>query len=105
MKTRIKTLIAAAFAIGLAASVSAAPPGKGTSVFKGASTQAQEEIKNLKKGDRYALVYMESKSVNVMKVADYEEVELLCHSNDEAKIHCDCSEKKFTIKRLGPPGK
>lgn len=105
MKIRTKTLISAAFAIGLAASVSAAPPGKGTGVFKGASTQAQEDIQNLKKGDRYALAYMESKSVNVMKVADDQEVELLCHSNDILEVHCDCSEKKFTSKRLSPPGK
>jgi hypothetical protein len=101
MKTTIKTLIAAAFAIGLATSVTAAPPGKGTGVFKGATTQ--EEIQKLKTGDRYALVCMDCKSITVKEVADEKEVEALCH--DGGTVHCDSCKKKATIKHSGPPGK
>ncbi len=101
MKATIKTLIAAAFAIGLATSVSAAPPGKGTGVFKGASTQ--EEIEKLKSGDRYALVCMDCKSITVKEVADAKEVADLCHEG--GTLHCDSCKKKTTIKHSGPPGK
>lgn len=101
MKTTLTTLIAAAFALGLATSVTAAPPGKGTGVFKGATTQ--EEIQKLKKGDRYAVVCMDCKSVTVKEVADENEVAALCHEG--GSMHCDSCKKKFTIKHVGPPGK
>lgn len=101
MKATIKTLIAAAFAIGLATSLSAAPPGKATGVFKGASTQ--EEIQKLKPGDRYAVVCMECKSITMKDVADEKEVEALCHEG--GTMHCDGCKKKATIKHSGPPGK
>jgi hypothetical protein len=101
MKTTIKTLIAAAFAIGLATSVSAAPPGKATGVFKGASTQ--EEIQKLKPGDRYALVCMDCKSITVKEVTDEKEVAALCHEG--GTLHCDGCKQKVTTKHSGPPGK
>lgn len=101
MKATIKTLIAAAFAVGLATSVSAAPPGKGTGVFKAASTQ--EEIQKLKPGDRYALVCMDCKSITVKEAADEKEVEALCHEG--GALHCDSCKMKTTIKHSGPPGK
>jgi hypothetical protein len=101
MKTTLTTLIAAAFALGLATSVSAAPPGKGTGVFKGASTQ--EEIQKLKTGDRYAVVCMECKSINMKKVNDEKDVEALCHEG--GMMHCDGCKMKSTIKHSGPPGK
>lgn len=101
MKATIKTLIAAAFAVGLATSVSAAPPGKATGVFKGASTQ--EEIQKLKTGDRYAMVCMDCKSITVKEVADEKEVEALCHEG--GTLHCDGCKQKMTTKHSGPPGK
>jgi ribosomal protein L37AE/L43A len=102
MKSTIKALIAAAFAISLATSVTAAPPGKGTTgAFKGATTQA--EIQKLKKGDHYALVCTDCKSITVKEVADEKEVEALCHEG--GTVHCDSCKKKVTIKRVGPPGK
>jgi hypothetical protein len=101
MKTTIKTLIAAAFAVGLATSVSAAPPGKGTGVLTGASTQ--EEIQKLKTGDRYAKVCMDCKSITMKEVADEKEVAALCHEG--GTMHCDGCKKQATIKHSGPPGK
>ena len=57
MKSSLKAIVAAACAVGLATSVSAAPPGKG--VFKVGSYKhagTVEEIQSLKTGDQYALV-------------------------------------------------
>jgi hypothetical protein len=101
MKTTLTTLIAAAFALGLVTSVSAAPPGKGTGVFKAATTQ--EEMQKLKKGDRYAMVCMDCKSVTVKEIADEKEVAALCHNG--GTVHCDSCKKELTIKHVGPPGK
>lgn len=104
MKSLFKNLIASAFVIGLATSVSAAPPGKGpfgTKTYKHAATQ--EEIQSLKTGDRYAVVCMDCKSITVKEVADEKEVEALCHEG--GAMHCDACKKKVTIKHSGPPGK
>lgn len=104
MNPLLKTVIAAVFAGGLATSVIAAPPGKGplkSGVYKQASTQ--EEIQSIKKGDRYAVVCMECKSIAVKEAADEKEVEALCH--DGGAMHCDSCKMKSTIKRTGPPGK
>jgi hypothetical protein len=104
MKTTLATFIAAAFAVGLAASVSAAPPGKGpfeTKTYKQAATQA--EIQSLKKGDRYALVCTECRSITVKEVADDKQAEALCHNG--GTLHCDACKKKVTIQHAGPPGK
>ncbi len=105
MKSPLMIIIAAAFALGLATSASAAPPGKGgvlkTGVYKQAATV--EEIQSLKAGDHYALVCTECKSITVKEVADEKEVEELCH--DGGSMHCDSCKKKFTIKNVGPPGK
>jgi hypothetical protein len=101
MKSTFRSLILAVFAAGLVTSVSAAPPGKGTKVYKPALTQ--EEIQKLKTGDRYALVCMDCKSITVKEVADEKEVEALCHEG--GTVHCDSCEKKFTVKHAGPPGK
>jgi hypothetical protein len=105
MKSKLKTLLIAAFAIGLAGSVSAEPPGKGGVLKPGSYKQAstQEEIQSLKKGQHYAVVCMECKSINVKEVADDSEAEALCH--DGGSLHCDSCKKKFTIKHSGPPGK
>lgn len=97
----LTTLIAAAFAFGLVTSVSAAPLGKGTGVFKAATTQ--EEIQNLKKGNRYAMVCMDCKSINVKEIADEKEAAALCHNG--GSVHCDSCRQKFTIRHVGPPGK
>jgi hypothetical protein len=103
MNSILKTLIGAAFAVGLATSVSAEPPGKGGTLkpgtYKHASTP--EEIQSLKKGEHYALVCMECKSINVKEVADEKEAEALCH--DGGSVHCDSCKKKFTVKRSGGP--
>jgi len=101
MKATIKTLIAAAFAVGLATSVSAAPPGKGAGVFTGASTQ--EDIQKLKTGDRYAMVCMECKSITMKEVTGEKDVEALCHEG--GTMNCDGCKKQATIKHSGPPGK
>ncbi|MDP3849383.1 MAG: hypothetical protein Q8Q59_02685 [Luteolibacter sp.] len=101
MKSTFRNLIITAFAAGLVATVSAAPPGKGTGVFKAATTQ--EEIQKLKKGDRYAVVCMDCKSVTMKEVGDEEEVAALCHNG--GSMHCDSCKKDVSIKHLGPPGK
>lgn len=104
MKSTLRNLIAAAFAVGLATSVSAAPPGKGplkTGTYKQASTV--EEIQSLKQGDRYAMVCMECKSITVKEVGDEKEVAALCHEG--GSMHCDSCKTKFTVKHTGPPGK
>ena len=104
MKSPIKMLMTAAIAVGLATSVSAQPPGKGViepRIYKHASTQQQ--IESLKKGDRYAVVCMNCKTVTVKKVANPEEVKALCHNG--GTVHCDGCKKKATVKSMGPPGK
>lgn len=101
MKSTFRNLIIAAFAAGLVSTAAAAPPGKGTGVFKGANTQ--EEIQKLKKGDRYAMVCMDCKSITVKEVADEKETATLCHHG--GSLHCDACKKKVTIKHVGPPGK
>ena len=104
IKSSLKVIVVAAFAVGLATSVSAAPPGKG--VFKAGTYKhagTVEEIQSLKAGEHYALVCSECKSITVKEVADDKEVEALCH--DGGSMHCDSCKKKFTVKRTGPPGK
>lgn len=105
MKSTLKALIVAAFAVCLAGSVSAAPPGKGGTLKPGSYKHAatQEEIQSLKKGDRYALVCMDCKSITVKEIADDKEAEALCHEG--GSVHCDACKKKVTIKHTGPPGK
>ncbi len=105
MKSSLKVILVAACAVGLATSVSAAPPGKGgvlkPGTYKNAATV--EDVQALKTGDHYALVCTECKSVTVKEVADEKEVEALCH--DGGSLHCDSCKKKFTVKHIGPPGK
>lgn len=101
MKTIVRSLLIAAFAAGLATTASAEPRSKGTGFFKSAGSV--EAIQKLKKGDRYALVCMECKSITVKDVADEKEVEALCH--DGGKIHCDSCKKDYTVKTMGPRGK
>lgn len=104
MKTFINNLLAAAFVAGLASSVSAAPPGKGpfeARTYKQAATQ--EQIQSLKKGDRYALVCMQCKSITVKEVTDEKQVQALCHNG--GTVHCDACKQTATIKHAGPPGK
>jgi hypothetical protein len=101
MKTTLKIIILAAAAAGFATSAIAAPPGKGLGTFKKASTQ--EELQKIKKGNRYALVCKECETVTVKEAADDQEAEKLCH--DGGSVHCASCDKKFTIKRTGPPGK
>lgn len=101
MKTTLKIMILAAAAAGFATSAIAAPPGKGLGTFKKASTQ--EELQKIKKGNRYALVCKECESVTVKEAVDDQEAEKLCH--DGGSVHCASCDKKFTVKRTGPPGK
>ena len=104
MKTLLRNIITAAFAVGLATSVSAQSPNRGgltPGVYKQADTQ--EQIQKLKKGEHYALVCMECKSVTVKEVGDEKEVAELCH--DGGSVHCDSCKKKVTVKTVGPrPG-
>jgi hypothetical protein len=100
----LKYLAVAAFAVGVATPLSAAPPGKGdlaAGTYKQAATV--EEIQGLKAGDHYALVCTECKSLTVKQVADDKEVEALCH--DGGSVHCDSCKTKLTVKTAGPPGK
>ena len=105
LKSILKLIAVATFAVSLATSVSAAPPGKGgifvPGTYKHAATVG--EIQALKTGDHYALVCMECKSVTVKEVANEKEVEALCH--DGGSMHCDSCKKKFIIKHIGVPGK
>ena len=105
LKSSLKIIGVAAFAVSFATLVSAAPPGKGgifvPGTYKHAATVG--EIKALKTGARYALVCMECKSVTIKEVDDEKEIEALCH--DGGSKHCDSCKKKFTIKHIGPPGK
>lgn len=89
IKSSLLAIVAAAFAVGLATSASAAPPGKGGVLKAGTYKQAAtvEEIQSLKAGDHYALVCTECKSITVKEVADEKEVEALCH--DGGSMHCD----------------
>lgn len=105
LKSSLKVIAVAAFAVGLATSVSAEPPGKGGVLMPGTYKHAATvgEIQALKTGDHYALVCTECKSVTVKQVADEKEVEALCH--DGGSMHCDSCKSKYTIKHLGPPGK
>ncbi len=104
MNSTLKALIGAAFAVGLASTVSAEPPGKGTNIYLGShKAGTQEEIQKMKKGDHYALVCMECESITMKEVADDKEAEELCH--DGGSVHCDSCKKKFTIKHSGTPGK
>ena len=104
MKSTLKALLVAAIALGFVTSVSAEPPGKG-GILKPGTHKAgtQEEIQSMKKGDHYALVCMECKSVTVKEITDDKEAEALCH--DGGSMHCDSCKKKFTIKHSGTPGK
>ena len=61
------------------------------------------QIQKLKKGSTYAKVCIECKSISVRKVSDDKEVAALTR-NGEA-MACDTCRKKFTVKRVGPPGK
>ena len=104
MKSPIKMLITAVLSACLITSASAEPPGKGLvepKVYKQAATEQQ--IGNLKKGDRYAMVCMSCKSVTVKEVANDDEAKTLCHNG--GSVHCDSCKKKMTIKNTGPPGK
>ena len=105
MKSSLKAILVTAFAVGLATSASALPPGKGGVLRAGSYKHAStvEEIQALKTGGHYALVCTECKSITVKEVADEKEVEALCH--DGGSLHCDSCKKKLTIKHLGPPGK
>jgi hypothetical protein len=103
MKSTLRTLIAAAFVLGLASTASAQRGGTpfANKTYKQAATQ--EGRQGLKKADQYMVVCMACKSVTVKEVADEKEVAALCH--DGGTIHCDSCKKKVTIKRVGPPGK
>ena len=104
MKTNLTTLIAAALVAGLTSSVSAAPPGKGLPGTKTYTQDATEEqTLSIKKGDRYAVVCTDCKSITVKQAADDKEAQALCH--DGGTLHCDGCKQKATIKRTGPPGK
>ena len=105
MKSTVKFLMAAIFAVGLASAVSAETPGKGSTLNLGSHKAAtsQEEIQKLKKGDHYALVCMDCKSITVKEFADDKEAEELCHEG--GTVHCDSCKKKVTITHPGTPGK
>ncbi|MBC8126067.1 MAG: hypothetical protein H8M99_02815 [Gloeobacteraceae cyanobacterium ES-bin-144] len=101
MKTLFRNIVASAFAVALVTSASAQSPNRNgpllTKVYKPAVTQ--EEIQKLQKGDRYALVCMECKSITVKEIANNKDVDALCH--DGGSIHCDSCEKKVFIKHAG----
>lgn len=106
MKSIVKIFLTVALASGLASTVSAEPPGKGSGILHPGTYQraeTSEEIQKLKPGYHYALVCMECKSVTVKEVKDEKEVEALCHEG--GTLHCDACKKKVTIRHSGPPGK
>jgi hypothetical protein len=106
MKSIVNTILAIAFTLGFASTVSAEPAGKGGGTFQPGvykRAETQEEIQKLKPGFHYALVCMECKSVTVKEAKDEKEVEALCHEG--GTLHCDACKKKVTIKNSGPAGK
>lgn len=100
MKTTLKSLAGLMLAIGLATSASAQRANNTWQKTPMKAATSQEEIQKLKKGDHYATVCMECKSITVKEVADDKEVEALCH--DGGTMHCDSCKKKVTVKRGGP---
>lgn len=105
MKTNLFKTITAVFMLAIASSVAAAPPDYGKphlSLKKHQSASTVEEIKALKKGDRYALVCLECKTIDVKEVTEEKGGEALCH--DGGSLHCDSCQRKVKIKR-GAGGK
>ena len=104
MKTIINRLAGLFLAAGLIATVSAKPPYKGLVTGKTYERAGSvEEIQGMKKGDRYAKVCMECKSVTIKELENEADAEALCHNG--GKLHCDSCEKEVTVKRIGPPGR
>jgi hypothetical protein len=106
MKSILFKIATAAFVLAIASTLTAAPPDYGKphmSVKKYQSAATVGEIQALKKGDRYALVCTECKSIDVKEVTDDKGGEALCH--DGGTLHCDSCKKKVNIKRAGGPGK
>jgi hypothetical protein len=101
MKSLFQSLLAAAFAASLATTATAGPRSKDLGTFQAASST--EAIQKLKKGDRYALVCTQCKSITIKEVADDKEVAALCHNG--GTVHCDSCKKDFVIKTMGPRGK
>lgn len=101
MKTKMKLFLGLLLAAGLSTSAysqRANNSNVATGVHKSATTA--EEIQGMKKGDRYATVCMECKSITVKEIEDEKDAEALCH--DGGELHCDACEKKVKIKRMGP---
>ncbi len=101
MKTTLKSLAGLMLAIGLATSASAQRANNTWQKTPMKAATSQEEIQKLKKGDHYATVCMECKSITVKEVADDKEVEALCH--DGGTIHCPSCKKDFKVS-TGPRG-
>lgn len=99
MKTIQRSFFIWLLALGLAGSAHAVPPGKGA--FP--AVDSQDRISALKKGDHYALVCLECRSVEIKEVESDDEGAKLCH--DGGKLHCASCKKEVTIKQVGPAAK
>lgn len=104
IQSSFKAIAAAAFAVGLATSASAQRANANMATDVPMTTaSSQERIMEMKKGDHYAQVCMECKSITMKEVSDEKEVAALCH--DGGSVHCPSCKKKFTVKSVGPrPG-
>jgi len=102
MKTKFKALAGLLFAIGLVTTASAQRANQALMNGPLKAATSQEEIQNLKKGQKYAKVCMECKSITVKEIADEKEAAALCH--DGGTMHCDSCKKEVRVKRGGPRG-
>lgn len=97
---RLFKTISAAFFLATATAVSAAPPAYSKShlsVKKHISASTVAEIQASKKGDRYALVCIECKTIDIKKVTEEKRGEALCH--DSGFLHFDSCQRQVKIKR------
>jgi hypothetical protein len=100
MKQLIQIALSSVMALALAGSAQAQPPGKDHRVAKAGNVS---QIESLKKGDEYAVVCMECKTVTIKTVGAAEDAAALCH--DGGTLHCAGCKSDATIKRVGPKGK
>lgn len=101
INSSLRAAVFAACAVGLATSASAQRANAGIAAeVPLPSVSTQEEIMAMKKGNHYAEVCMECKSITVKEVADDKQVAALCHNG--GAVHCPSCKKNFTVKSVGP---
>lgn len=102
MNNLAKTTFLTVLAFALFGALQAAPPGKFPPHGR-YTAGTVKSISGMKKGDQYAVVCNECKTLTIKTVGDPKEAAALCH--DGGKVHCDSCEEDRVVKRTGPPGK